>query len=36
MASRATNVACIAVTYVVYLRPVPVDVSHPRAAYARV
>jgi MFS transporter, NNP family, nitrate/nitrite transporter len=27
---------CIAVTYVVYLRPAPVDVSHPRAAYARV
>ncbi|MDT0351754.1 nitrate/nitrite transporter [Pseudonocardia charpentierae] len=32
----AFYVACIAVTYVVYLRPVPVDVSHPRAAYARV
>jgi NNP family nitrate/nitrite transporter-like MFS transporter len=32
----AFYVACIAVTYVVYLRPAPVDVSHPRAAYARV
>ncbi len=32
----AFYVACIAVTYVVYLRPVPVDISHPRAAYARV
>jgi MFS transporter, NNP family, nitrate/nitrite transporter len=32
----AFYLACIAVTYVVYLRPAPVDVSHPRAAYARV
>jgi MFS transporter, NNP family, nitrate/nitrite transporter len=32
----AFYVACIAVTYVVYLRPVPVDVRNPRAAYARV
>jgi NNP family nitrate/nitrite transporter-like MFS transporter len=33
----AFYVACIAVTYVVYLRrPVTVDVRHPRAAYARV
>ena len=30
----AFYVVCIAVTYVVYLRPAPVDVSHPRAAYA--
>jgi NNP family nitrate/nitrite transporter-like MFS transporter len=32
----AFYVVCIVVTYVVYLRPVPVDVAHPRAAYARV
>ena len=32
----AFYVACIVVTYGVYLRPAPVDVSHPRAAYARV
>jgi NNP family nitrate/nitrite transporter-like MFS transporter len=32
----AFYLACITVTYVVYLRPAPVDVSHPRAAYARV
>jgi NNP family nitrate/nitrite transporter-like MFS transporter len=32
----AFYLVCIAVTYVVYLRPAPVDVSHPRAAYARV
>ena len=32
----AFYVACIVVTYVVYLRPAPVDVRHPRAAYARV
>ena len=32
----AFYLACIAVTYVVYLRPAPVDISHPRAAYARV
>jgi MFS transporter, NNP family, nitrate/nitrite transporter len=32
----AFYLVCIAVTYAVYLRPVPVDVSHPRAAYARV
>ena len=30
----AFYVVCIAVTYVVYLRPAPVDVAHPRAAYA--
>ena len=32
----AFYVVCVAVTYVVYLRPAPLDVSHPRAAYARV
>jgi NNP family nitrate/nitrite transporter-like MFS transporter len=32
----AFYLVCIAVTYLVYLRPAPVDVSHPRAAYARV
>ena len=32
----AFYVVCIAVTYVVYLRPAPLDVAHPRAAYARV
>ena len=32
----AFYVACIGVTWVVYLRPAPVDVAHPRAAYARV
>ena len=32
----AFYVVCIVVTYVVYLRPAPVDVAHPRAAYARV
>ena len=32
----AFYLVCIAVTYVVYLRPAPVDVRHPRAAYARV
>ena len=32
----AFYVVCIAVTYVVYLRPEPLDVAHPRAAYARV
>jgi NNP family nitrate/nitrite transporter-like MFS transporter len=32
----AFYVVCIAVTYVVYLRPAPLDVSHPRAVYARV
>jgi len=32
----AFYVACIVVTYVVYLRPAPLDVSHPRAACARV
>jgi NNP family nitrate/nitrite transporter-like MFS transporter len=33
----AFYVACIVVTYVVYLRPAPVeDAHHPRAAYARV
>ena len=32
----AFYLVCIAVTYVVYLRPVPSDVRHPRAAYARV
>jgi NNP family nitrate/nitrite transporter-like MFS transporter len=32
----AFYLVCIAVTYVVYLRPAPVDVAHPRAAYARV
>jgi NNP family nitrate/nitrite transporter-like MFS transporter len=32
----AFYLVCIAVTYVVYLRPAPVGVAHPRAAYARV
>ena len=32
----AFYLVCIAVTYAVYLRPAPVDVAHPRAAYARV
>ncbi len=32
----AFYVVCIVVTYVVYLRPAPLDVAHPRAAYARV
>jgi NNP family nitrate/nitrite transporter-like MFS transporter len=32
----AFYVVCVVVTYVVYLRPAPVDVAHPRAAYARV
>ena len=32
----AFYLVCIVVTYVVYLRPVPSDVRHPRAAYARV
>ena len=32
----AFYVACIVVTWVVYLRPAPADVPHPRAAYARV
>jgi len=32
----AFYVVCIVVTYVVYLRPAPLDVSHPRAACARV
>ena len=31
----AFYVVCIVVTYVVYLRPAPLDVAHPRAAYAR-
>ena len=32
----AFYLGCIAVTYAVYLRPVPADVPHPRLAYARV
>jgi NNP family nitrate/nitrite transporter-like MFS transporter len=32
----AFYVVCIAVTWVVYLRPAPADVESPRAAYARV
>ena len=32
----AFYLACIAVTYVVYLRPAPADVAHPRTAYAGV
>jgi NNP family nitrate/nitrite transporter-like MFS transporter len=32
----AFYLACIVVTYAVYLRPAPVDARHPRAAYARV
>ena len=32
----AFYVVCIVVTYVVYLRPAPADVAHPRAAYAGV
>ena len=32
----AFYLVCIAVTYVVYLRPAPADTTHPRAAYARV
>jgi MFS transporter, NNP family, nitrate/nitrite transporter len=32
----AFYVVCIAVTWVVYLRPAPADVQSPRAAYARV
>jgi NNP family nitrate/nitrite transporter-like MFS transporter len=32
----AFYVLCIAVTYVVYLRPAPSDVLHPRTAYAGV
>ena len=32
----AFYLACIGVTYAVYLRPAPADVRHPRAAYARV
>ena len=35
-AFMAFYVVCIVVTYVVYLRPAPLDVSHPRAAYAQV
>jgi MFS transporter, NNP family, nitrate/nitrite transporter len=32
----AFYVVCIAVTYVVYLRPVPAEATHPRVAYAHV
>jgi MFS transporter, NNP family, nitrate/nitrite transporter len=32
----AFYVACIVVTWFVYLRPAPADVTHPRRAYARV
>jgi NNP family nitrate/nitrite transporter-like MFS transporter len=32
----AFYVVCIAVTYVVYLRPVPAEATHPRVAYAQV
>ena len=32
----AFYVACIAVTYTVYLRPAPAEATHPRAAYAGV
>jgi MFS transporter, NNP family, nitrate/nitrite transporter len=32
----AFYVVCIAVTYVVYLRPAPAEATHPCAAYARV
>jgi MFS transporter, NNP family, nitrate/nitrite transporter len=32
----AFYVVCIVVTYVVYLRPVPAEVTHPRVAYAGV
>ena len=32
----AFYVACIAVTYLVYLRPAPAEATHPRAAYAGV
>jgi NNP family nitrate/nitrite transporter-like MFS transporter len=32
----AFYLVCIAVTYVVYLRPAPLDAMHPRTAYARV
>ena len=32
----AFYVVCIAVTYVVYLRPAPLDVSHPRRRLRRV
>jgi NNP family nitrate/nitrite transporter-like MFS transporter len=30
----AFYLVCIAVTYLVYLRPAPADVMHPRTAYA--
>ena len=35
-AMQALYVACIVVTYVVYLRPVPAEATHPRVAYAHV